>query len=168
MGRTLTELVPTAKDQQVRGYRSTATWGQIFGMFDRLHHRVIMAELANAGTNGDSGLVSLNNPSARAGIVRHEFGHAVDEYLKGASHSAAFKAAYAAGLRRLDGGDKKVLNYYLQPGDAGREEMFAELFAAQAADACDPAADRLLRQKFPEALSMVSNISANGPVVRNK
>lgn len=155
LSRTLFDSVPAAKGQQVRGYKSTARWSQIFGMFDRRKRRVVMAELAKRTEQEKSPLVALNDQQTRAGILRHEFGHAIDDYLKYPSHGRSFDQAYAAGLTRLNKSDKQVLKYYLQHGGAGKEEMFAELFATTNGIACDPVADKLLRQKFPEAMAVV-------------
>lgn len=157
MSRTLFDSVPSARGQQVRGYKSSATWSQVFGMFDRRRRRVVMAELAKQTENEKSALVTLNDQQTRAGILRHEFGHAIDDYLRYPSHGRSFAQAYAVGVPRLNAHDKTVLNYYLQVGIAGKEEMFAELFAIKGGVACDPIADDLLRQKFPEAMSVVNS-----------
>lgn len=163
LSKTLTDSVPAAKNQQVRGYKTSATWSQVFGMFDRSKRRVVMAELAKSSEAANAPLVTLNDPQTRAGIVRHEFGHAVDDYLGYKSHSPKFAQAYQAGLKRLTAQDKVILNYYLQAGDAGKEEMFAELFAAMSGNACDPVADQLLRAKFPEAMQEVVAVSKMNP-----
>jgi hypothetical protein len=152
ISRQLADAVPSSQNEQVRGYKSFVTWNQVFGMFDRLHRKVVMAELAETNPNGT--LVPLTNKSERAGIVRHEFGHAVDDYLGYPSHSVVFDRAYRKGVQRLTAADKKQLSYYLQQGNAGKEEIFAETFAIFPGDACDPKSDQLLREKFPELVAL--------------
>jgi hypothetical protein len=161
ISRTLFDSVPSARGQQVRGYKSSASWSQVFGMFDRRRHRVVMAQLARQTEDEKSPLISLNDQQTRTGILRHEFGHAIDEYLRSPSHGRSFARAYAAGLPRLSPQDKAALKYYLQAGDAGKEEMFAELFAIKGGVACDPIADNVLKQKFPEATAVVNSIVGN-------
>lgn len=159
ISKTLTDSVPAAKNQQVRGYKQTMTWNQVFGMFDRLGHRVVMAEKAHSADSSNAPLVTLDDHAIRAGIVRHEFGHAIDDRVGYGSHSALFKSAYDKGLSRLTDPEKKMLNYYLQPGSAGREEAFAEMFAALNGPACDPSSDEVLRRKFPEAMKLVRELA---------
>ncbi|HEY9716377.1 MAG TPA: hypothetical protein V6C69_02825 [Trichormus sp.] len=161
VSRTLFDSVPSARGQQVRGYKRSATWSQIFGLFDRRHRRVVMAQLARQTEDEKSQLITLNDQQTRAGILRHEFGHAIDDYASYPSHSRAFARAYAVGLPRLRVQDKLALKYYLQAGFAGKEEMFAELFAIKGGAACDPIADIVLKQKFPEAAAVVNSTIRN-------
>jgi hypothetical protein len=102
-------------------------------------------------------MVPLRDAQRRDGILRHEFGHAVDQYLGNYSHTPEFVAAYNKGARSISGYEARVLSYYLQPGDAGREETFAELFASLNGVACDRNSDILLRNHFPELVSLIRN-----------
>jgi hypothetical protein len=120
-----------------------------------------MAQLARQTEDEKSPLITLNDQQTRAGILRHEFGHAIDDYASYPSHSRSFARAYAVGLPRLTAQDKLALKYYLQAGVAGKEEMFAELFAIKGGAACDPIADSVLKQKFPEAAAVVNSTVRN-------
>lgn len=156
VSRTITDAVPAAKNQQVRGYEAHATWNSVYGMFNRTTRRVIMAE--NAEQKDGYGRMSyskLHDQKRRAGILRHEFGHAIDHYLRNFSHSPEFVAAYNKGLKTISVPEQAVLSYYLQPGHAGMEEAFAEIFASLDEHACDRGSDALLHNHFTEAVKLV-------------
>jgi hypothetical protein len=156
VSRTITDAVPAAKNQQVRGYEAHATWNSVYGMFNRTTRRVIMAENAEQKDGyGRMTYSKLHDQSRRAGILRHEFGHAIDHYLGNFSHSPEFVAAYNKGLKTISVPEQAVLSYYLQPGHAGMEEAFAEIFASLDEHACDKGSDALLHNHFGEAAKLV-------------
>jgi hypothetical protein len=158
MSESLVDAVPQARNQQVRGYQAHSTWDTVYGMFNRTTKRVVMAEKAmQPDPIGKMSMVPLRDQQRREGILRHEFGHAVDQYLGNFSHTPEFKAAYDKGMKYISTYEAKVLNYYLQPGDAGKEETFAEIFASLEQTACDPNSDILLKNHFPELVSLVRN-----------
>ena len=64
-----------------------------------------------------------------AGATRHEVGHAADEVYGNFSQDPAFRAAYNADVADIRANNTPVDPYYLQAGDAGPEETFAEAFA---------------------------------------
>lgn len=158
ISESLVDAVPAAKNQQVRGYQPHSTWDTVYGMFNRTTHKVVMAEKAlQTDSTGRRAMLPLRNRQRREGILRHEFGHAVDQYLGNYSHSPEFIAAYEKGVKTISPHEAKVLNYYLQKGHAGREETFAELFASLNDYACDRDSDILLKNHFPELVSLVRN-----------
>lgn len=61
------------------------------------------------------------------GVIRHEVGHALDHCLD-ISDSEEFKHAYRLEAARVPEEMRKRLDYYLQSGDGGPSETFAELF----------------------------------------
>ena len=156
MSHTVTEAVPAARNEQVRGYAPHSTWDAVFGMFNRSSHKVVMAEFAQPQSSKDpEHLITLNIPERRSGILRHEFGHAVDDYLANFSHTPEFRQAYDKGKTGLTAAEKSVLWYYLQKGDAGAEETFAELFASLDQTACDRNSDELLHKHFSELSDLI-------------
>ncbi len=161
LSKTVTEAVPAAKNQQVRGYQPHATWNTVYGMFNRTTGQIVMAEKAQQDDQyGRPVLMPLKDLQRREGIIRHECGHAVDQYLGHLSHSPEFKQAYDKGLKSISAPERKVLSYYLQPGDAGREETFAEIFASLNEYACDRSSDILLRNHFPELVKLIQTKAA--------
>lgn len=156
LSRTVPSAVPSTLGKQVRGYQRTTTWNNIFGMFNRGSKQVIMAEYAES-EGASPQLVTLTDTRRRLGILKHECGHAVDEMLQNYSHSAAFASAYNKGVARLSRAyDRQMLEYYLQAGDAGKEEAFAEVFAIACGNGCHPDTDALLRRNFPELIALIS------------
>jgi hypothetical protein len=156
LARTVTDAVPAARNQQVRGYEPHSTWNSVYGMFNRTTRKVVMAEFAEHGENGGGGdFTRLEDRQRRQGILRHEFGHAVDNYLGNFSHTAKFRNAYEKELAAIGKGDREWLYYYLQPGDAGPEETFAELFASLDQTACDKRSDDMLHHYFPELTRLI-------------
>src|SRR6185312_2417719 len=65
LSRRLTDVVPAARNQQVRGYEASATWNSVYGMFNRTTKRVVMAELAERSQFGKNELVPLKAPDRR-------------------------------------------------------------------------------------------------------
>lgn len=61
------------------------------------------------------------------GVIRHEVGHALDHCLD-ISDSEEFKHAYRLEAARVPQEMRRKLDYYLQSGDGGPSETFAELF----------------------------------------
>lgn len=156
LSRMLTDVVPDANHQQVRGYERHTTWNSVYGMFNRTRKRLVMAELAEQPNLGRD-LTPLRNKQRRVGIVRHEFGHAVDQYLGNYSHSPEFLKAIQTAQKDLTPWERESLSYFLQPGKAGAEETFAELFACLNGDGCDSSQDQVLRNHFGTALSLIDH-----------
>lgn len=158
LSENVTDAVPQAKNQQVRGYQPHATWDTVYGMFNRTTRRVVMAEKAKQiDPVGRPAMMPLQDIQRREGILRHECGHAVDQLLGNLSHTPQFKLAYDKGARSISPYERRTLSYYLQPGDAGREETFAEIFASLDEAACDRNSDILLRNHFPELVKMIKD-----------
>jgi hypothetical protein len=156
ISHTVTEAVPSARNEQVRGYAPHSTWDAVFGMFNRTSRKVVMAEFAQPQNSMDADrLITLTIPERRSGILRHEFGHAVDDYLANFSHTPEFRQAYEKGKIGLTSAEKSLLWYYLQAGDAGPEETFAELFASLEQTACDRSSDQLLHKHFSELADLI-------------
>lgn len=74
-----------------------------------------------------------------AGVLRHAFGHAVDElgsqFIKGRdanrfSDLESFEYAHVSDIGRLAQDKKAKLAFYVEDQDAARSEVFAECFAA--------------------------------------
>jgi hypothetical protein len=116
----VTDVMSELRGVTPRGWPPGKTWDDVPGLYDPSTHRVIVS-----GGGGGHGCVSL---------VLHETGHAFDSALGDASSSVEF--------RQLRDGMDTTNPYYAQPGEAGREEVFAEGFAAWAHNRHMPAAYR--------------------------
>lgn len=104
----VTDVLTDLRGVRPRGWPEGKTWDDVPGATRTPTHRVILG-----GPPENSPLVSL-----------HEPGHALDHALGEPSHSPEFRALY----------DKlgTLYPYLRQPGDAGREETFAQGFSAWA------------------------------------
>jgi hypothetical protein len=99
--------------QPPRGWHEGATWDQVGGAFDP-ERGVLAVGTASGG---------IPSPAL------HEFGHLIDSvYGSGGSASSGTDwDTFYSYVRKAQPGTIKP--YYVQPGAAGREEMFAEAFA---------------------------------------
>ena len=85
--------------------------------------------------------------------VRHEFGHALDTALKRFSSHEDFVAAYDRDMRNLTPEQRSHIGYYLPDRHGGsvkdgREEAFAELFAAKYGG-CETSTEKKVVAAFP-------------------
>lgn len=128
VGETVVKMLPHLDGQHPRNWRGGATWKSADGVYDDVNGAAISAE--SHKVIGSDQMVKSARP---AGVMLHELGHGVDEKLGGNVHlsrTPEFVEAYKLDARavRAAGKDRQY-SYYLQPGDAGRQEAFAETFA---------------------------------------
>lgn len=86
----------------------------------------------------------------------HEMGHAYDS-TGSYSKSDAFEKAYEDDGKYLGSEQRKTWEYFLQENDAGRSEMFAEIFVAIVSPADDERAANLSKA-FPRCTKVVSEL----------
>ena len=124
----LTEDNPSLKGVQPRGWPAGSTWDNVEGVYSPGIKRAVTAQFYD--DRGGGGTMRSN----RAGdVFRHEAGHAYDHSLNYESERPGFRRAYNADVKELEASSgwlfkKQNLSYFLQPGDAGPSEAFAELF----------------------------------------
>ena len=87
----------------------------------------------------------------------HECGHALD-HTSNYSKSDEFVKAYEDDQKYLGSEQRKTFEYFLQENDAGRSEMFAELFLANISPRNDRYAGDLAKA-FPRCTKVVKAIS---------
>jgi len=124
-GKRVTLLRPDLKGLHPRGWPRGATWDWASGLSESSRREIVISEYTYR--------YKREAKSDHVGAtLRHEIGHAVDDLLGVRSRDRAFVDAYndaKSTLRTLPsftGGD---LSYYLQRGEAGKREVFAEGFA---------------------------------------
>ncbi|WP_157171048.1 anthrax toxin lethal factor-related metalloendopeptidase [Nocardia araoensis] len=105
----VTDVMTDLRGVTPRGWAPKKIWDRVPGLYDPSKRRVIL------GRRGGHGCVSL---------ALHETGHAFDAAIGHASESEKFRKLYD----KMDITDP----YFAQPGNAGREETFAEGLAAWA------------------------------------
>lgn len=121
VAQKLGDARPDLVNVQPRGWPAGSTWANADGLSDG--NRVLACETYLSPLDG-----TVQRSSRGPGVIRHEIGHGIDKSgPRRLSHARRFRAAYAADVADL--ATTAGLEYYLQVGDAGLQELFAELFA---------------------------------------
>jgi hypothetical protein len=120
---TMIDHNPDLKNTRPRGYEEGMTYKNCPAMFDS--DNIVVAEYALIGDN-DSAWEKMEDP---IGSMRHEMGHALDQFLGRLTQTEEFKHVYYLDLGRLDPPTKERLGYYTQKASGGPSEAFAEVFA---------------------------------------
>jgi hypothetical protein len=146
-GTRMTELNPELKGVHPRGWPAGMTWDSAEGGYNTAERALSVAE-----TLRPAGSKAFVRSTRIRGVVLHESGHAFDHSLGYMSRTPSFIDAYKADVRGIPKETKDGLRYYLQKGNAGPSEAFAEIFAWNAGDA---GAGRDIRQHFPRVSALV-------------
>ncbi|MEU8035701.1 phage minor capsid protein [Streptosporangium sp. NPDC049078] len=115
------DFMPELRGVQPRGWAPGKTWDAVTGAYDPTSRRVMV------GSGHGHGSTS---------VCVHETGHALDHALGRAASSPEWRSLHA------DAVSHGVSPYYAQAGEAGRQEMWAEAFAAWTMHRDKPAAMR--------------------------
>lgn len=114
-----------------RGWPEGRTWDEVPGLYDPSANRVVLGR----GRHGTGSL------------AKHETGHALDVALgsrgRDASKTGEFVHTYGVVKEHRAAQGGRINPYYLQAGDAGREEMWAEAAGRYLAADRDAALSRL-------------------------
>ncbi len=98
----------------------------------------------------------LPNPDCKH-AVWHEVGHATDRYLGYPSHSFEFVEAYENDRKEMPAAKREALAYYMQEGDRGIKEVFAEMFAYKCSESHSKTRTERA-QAFPRCYALVERI----------
>jgi hypothetical protein len=164
LGSLLTDTHPPLQGRRPRGYPPGATYAEAPGAL--LPHPELLVLVAEVVDERQPGGQLRRRPVRNvAGVCREELGHAVDYALDlghgPASHTdPQFLAAYQAAVAALtDPVVQAYLAYQLQGGHAGREELFAQMFAALfGGGTLGPAYDQAIHQAFPTCLAVLPTL----------
>lgn len=126
LAEKITDAVPEEhRNAPPRGWEAGSTWDNINGIYVAGEKKAVVAKTyvdRLTGKKRDTGSANF--------IALHEVGHAVDHVYNYPSTQKGFREAYTADVAAIKGEDHGgSLDYYLQPGDAGPSETFAELTA---------------------------------------
>lgn len=143
----VTDVMPELKGQKPRGWPPGSSWDDVDGAYDTTGKRIIVAQRQNSTKPYTNDV---------AGLTRHETGHAVDR-LNNLSAQAVYTTAYNREVGTVPAPDKQALDYFLQTGDAGREETFAETFAIINGGATTKYREFLLKKDFPDTIKVVTD-----------
>lgn len=148
----VTDAAPSLRGEHPRGWPAGMTWENTDAVHLPERRMLIFAEKRR---DRDGGVVASHRVE---GVIRHETGHAFDRASGGGgfrSASAAFLRAYADDASRIPGDRRRQLTYYLQRGDAGRQETFAEAFAVLLGGGSDAPHRADFVRSFPRVLRYV-------------
>jgi hypothetical protein len=163
--RSVTDLAESWKNEHPKGYRKGATYEQAGALTLPSRNIIVIAEEALLKTQ----LVNLDDQSLLAASLEHEVGHAMDFSLseKSLSSSKEFIAAYDADVHDLSTADRGEFGYFLQPGEQGRQETFAEIFNSVSLPWRDAEA---FERKFPRTTNEVRRrlLAAGIQLIDNK
>lgn len=127
---TITGFNENLKGQVPRGWDNGQTWENVDGAANITegNKEVLIAQryLDESGYQD----------TQRVGdLVRHEYGHAVDQMLGRGngdfSQTPEFIQAYEDDKKEIEANGTPIKDYFLQSGDAGRSEVFGEVFSAK-------------------------------------
>jgi hypothetical protein len=124
---TILDAMPRRSGYSPRGYGDDANYDNAAALFKTDSRQILIAEKLQLSKNSPD----YKNNDFATDAVRHELGHAVDCNAGYPSRRSEFKAAYDKDERKLSAFDRNRFAYFLQPGDSGRSELFAQFFAAK-------------------------------------
>lgn len=143
-------LDPALGKQTPRGWPEDKTWHDADGGYMKATKTAAIAENTREGKSRRSAFVAW-----------HELGHATDHALGDYSHSAAFKSAYNDDTSILSKTQREQLSYFLQEGNAGPEEAFAQIYAA--INTATPGSKHEILHLFPECtLQIIGRLQESG------
>lgn len=146
------EGYPELVGKRPRGWSEGNTWNDAEGTVRGERKQVLIAQ--------NRVVKNTLVPSDRVdGVFRHEYGHAVNKVFGSRgelfSDGAEFQVAYERDVSKLSGVQCSEIQYLLQPGSAGRDECFADVFAALIGGPCNGVSRRVL-DPFPEVASLIN------------
>lgn len=155
----VTNALPSLRGARPRGWPSNTTWDNADGIQYEKERVIAIAEYARDSRG------QLSRGSRMPGVLRHETGHALDVAMADGgrlfSQSDAFKAAYERDVRNISTSDRKALGYFLQSGDRGRSETFADCFALLIGGPVNARDHETLKRAFPEVLKFIDEAIKN-------
>ncbi|HEY9787380.1 MAG TPA: hypothetical protein V6D17_18465 [Candidatus Obscuribacterales bacterium] len=152
---SITTALPKLAGQQPRGWPAGTTWDSCDGAFDPGTNTAVVA-----AQHWEKGAWTPN--TSPAGITRHEVGHGVN-FARGFSAEQAFRAAHGKDEAQMPPDAKKRLEYFIQPGHAGEDETFAEVFALEQGGTSYPGYQQDISTYFPNVRQEVRSSIAGLP-----
>jgi hypothetical protein len=143
---TMIDKYPELKNEKPRGYDAGGSYKNCPAMFS--NGCVLVCEYYF-----DSDRNQWKRQPDPANALRHEVGHALDDYLGHISEQQIFISAYREDFAKLSAGDKHDLSYYCYNDDGAHSETFAEL-TSLVLGATDWSAKKL-GSCFPHAIDSV-------------
>lgn len=146
---TVPDLDPALARERPRNWPSNRTYADSDGVFisnhESLGNVIVVAERTRSG------------PSNRAeGVLRHETGHAMNFVFAEYSNHPDFQRAYDEDLRNMTPAQRRQMDYWMRrPGGAGRDETFADLYAALRGGTPNSQDSQMLLSRFPRVAALI-------------
>lgn len=118
---TVVGMFPNLSETRPRGW-TKGTWKEAGGIYT--NSKIVVAEKQLAPKSGEY----VTNKNVR-GILNHEIGHPLFSLLNIAALED-LDSAYKRDTSKFNNEEKEKLAYFLQSGEAGLDETFAESYAA--------------------------------------
>ncbi|HEY9760162.1 MAG TPA: LysM peptidoglycan-binding domain-containing protein [Oculatellaceae cyanobacterium] len=155
VGDTVGDVDPSLKGVHPRGHRPDGKWDYVEGYNDPTNKLNVVTEHYEQG-DGSGKILTTNRAE---GVMRHEVGHGVDDALGNFSAKKEFLDPYnedkAAIEKNLSAAEKAQLEYFLQAGNAGPSEAFAELFGVLHGGGCAQWKEELIKKAFPKTTAAI-------------
>jgi tetratricopeptide (TPR) repeat protein len=157
---TMLAAVPQWSGATPRGWSEDSNYDNVGGLFQSRQKWILLAEKVQSMKNGNE----YQENTRLVSTVRHELGHAYDNYQGSYSSGDDFSDAYGNDVDRIPARDQTRFAYFLQPGNAGRSELFAEVFAAvYTPDDEQNQGQIALMKAFPKVATLMKKINPNRP-----
>lgn len=151
--KLLVDVIPSLAGEQPRGWPDKSSWENTDAVYLPKLRLLVVAE----NRKSNSGDFVTNQRVA--GTLRHELGHAFDmlsaHQESYRSSEFGFLTAYESDVNQLNANDHQTLRYYLQKGQAGQQEAFAEAFGILLGGGSDQQMHNRFVEQFPHVMNYV-------------
>lgn len=150
---SLIDRNPELRNTRPRGYDQGDTYKNTPAMF--YAPTVVVCQYAQMG---DSDFTTMDGT---VGVLRHEFGHAIDHFMGNLTRTETFKHIYYLEQAEVDPDYRNELHYYIQAGTegGGASECFAEaaciVLGGNKPDSQRDKQDKHFSQSFPNVIKYV-------------
>lgn len=169
---TVLDAMPQLAGQTPRGYGDGADWHSTNGLFDSSRKLIVIGERSHMTGDASKDVLGPLDET-----VQHEFGHAYDDLLGARysakhpddasthfSHTKKFSEQYDKDAAAVPPDLRPKFAYYLQAGNAGKEELFAQMWVLFFGHQPEPGSPRQsFNVVFPAVLALLEDARKNDP-----
>lgn len=138
------DAAPSIANERPRNWAPGTTQQDADGIYLGDRRTVVVAERTRTGLNHRA-----------EGVLRNGVGHALNDALGNFSNTQDFVRAYQADSSRMNSAQQSRMSFWRQEGNAGRDQTFADVYAALRGGTPNAEETRLLLQAFPRVAELV-------------